>query len=195
MTRQNLISALVADRGKGKTPFIIGDKTVPVEGIVESYLNRDMKFLILDTVNHSKYRHIPRIEINQIKFWKKGVYRFWGNRAELKKMLVVISQELFNAGVACEDAHKYIDTPVPDALIDFLIDTKEKNIDFFFLYHAFGWIPKDLYRVIDAYEIFKSSEHPKVRKEQLSGCYEKILKVWEEVNASENNYLHKTVFV
>lgn len=194
MARQNLICTLVADRGRGKTPFIIGDKEIPVKGICDAYLSNGMKVLILDTIDHPKYRHVPRIELTEVRSWNKGMYRYWGNRSQMKDMFNVISNSLTNAVVVFEDCHKYIDSPVPDSIIDFLIDTKQKNVDIFFLYHSFGWIPKDLYRVIDVYEIFKSTEHPKVRREQLSGCYEKILKAWEEVNNSPDPYIHKTVF-
>lgn len=191
---ENIIAALVADRGEGKTTYITGDESIPLPGIIDKYLKKGMKVLIIDTYDHPSYRHIPRIRTNQIAFWKKGVYRFYGNKTEIKELFDVISKKLFNCAVVCEDAVKYIDADVPDALVDFMIDTKQKNIDLYFLYHAWGWIPKALFRLIDAFEVFRSGEHPKVRKDQLGGCYDRVLEIWERISKSGKQYEHETVF-
>lgn len=189
----NVVGIIFGEKGVGKTPFLIGDESVPVKGIIDSYLSRGMKFLILDTYDHPKYRHIPIIQPKQIHYWKKGVYRYFSS--DMEEMLGAIKKGLWNCGVGLEDFHKWVDQYfLENYLNEINIDSKNRNNDIFYLTHAWGWAPKDLYRIADVFEIFKNSEHPSVRKKELSGCYDRVLKAWEEVMASDNKYIHKTVF-
>lgn len=193
--RQNMIILAVGDRGSGKTPYIIGDEQYQVTGMIDAgkYLERGMKVLIVDTFDHPKYRRagIKQIQPEQIKVWKKGVYRMFGS--DFDAMFESINTSLYNALLVYEDAYKYVPQKLPKPFVSFLIDTKQKNVDIIFLYHAWGFIPKDLFRLVDAFEIFKSEEHPLVRKTELSGCYERVVKVYERVMKHPSKYYHESL--
>jgi hypothetical protein len=189
----NIVGIVLGEKGTGKTPFLIGDEKAGITGLAEGYLKRDMKMLILDTYDHPKYRHIPVIQPKQIHYWKKGLYRFFAS--DLEEMFVQIKKNLYNCAVGLEDCHKYLDQYLLENYLNEInIDSKNRNNDILYISHAWGWIPKDVYRIADVFEIFKSSEHPSVRKKELAGCYDRVLKTWEEALASDDKYFHKTVF-
>ncbi len=198
--RQNLITAIMGDRGHGKTPFIIGDAEHNVTGIIDSskYLERGMKVLIVDTYDHPTYKklNVPIITIDQIPKWKKGIYRFICSDFDAFEQVIVNKHTgLFNCAVIFEDAYKIIPQKLSKAFCSFLLDTKGRNVDCLFLYHAWGFVPKDLYRLLDAFEIFKMGEHPVIRKGEMSGCYERVCQVFDEVMKNPNKYYHKSLLV
>ena len=72
-------------------------------------------------------------------------------------------------------------------------DSKQKNVDIIFMYHNWALAPKDLYRYLDFIEVFKTKDHPVVRKEDMPGYYDDAVKVYNEVQAHPSNFYHKLI--
>lgn len=195
MSRQNKISCLIGDRGTGKTPVIIGDSAHGVKSLAAIYVQKGCSVIIVDTVDNKKYQGLvidlkPTDDLSKLK---PAIYRIIMSIDAFQNIVKKFNQGLRNAAIFYEDAFRYVPKMIDTSLVSQLLDSKQKNIDTFFLYHAWGWIPKDLFRVIDDFLIFKSSEHPRVRQAELSGKYEKVLAAWNRAMASPNRYYNELV--
>lgn len=190
----NTISMLIGARGKGKTPFVIGDEKVPIEGLVETYLDKNMKVLFLDTINHPSYSNFKRIEIDQFAKWKKGVYRYWCSPFEMEKNLRLITPNLWNTLVVVEDAYKHQKNKLTPSMVNLIGDSKQQNDDMIFMYHTWKFVPLDLYAYLDYMEIFKTNRLPGKREEaELADHFEAVLEVAKRVNAHPDNYYHESI--
>ena len=182
--RINQVSAILGRRGTGKTVYI--------KKLIEKYREAlpDQKILIVDTLDHPAYRHIPVIKPEKIKYWASpSIYRIYSSNPE--SVMEEISQHLSNALIIFEDASKYIRYRLPDSARQFIFDSKQKNLDLIFLFHGFAATPPELFRVVDNLVIFKT-DHPQVRKNMIPN-YEEVLTVYNRIKKSKNPYDNETV--
>jgi hypothetical protein len=186
--RLNKVVTLVGKRGTGKTTYI---KTV-----IDAYRkkNAGCKVLIVDTLDHPSYRDITEITVEQLKRWKPdagGYYRIFGSNTE--EILQTINSHVFNALLIFEDASKYIGSRFDDYVKAFILDSKQKNLDIVFMFHSWGFVPNDLFRLNDVITIFKTQDSPAQKKNHLP--FELIAKSYETVKQSDNPFINQSILI
>lgn len=185
---------IIGRRGSGKTEYLKGNEAFNLEGFLNIYANKGMKVLIVDTFDHPSYQDIKIIQPHQINSnWKKGVYRCFVRLNEIPKLLEIINENFWNGLLVFEDAYKHQYQKISRELMNLIGDSKQKNVDIIFMYHNWALAPKDLYRYLDYIEIFKTKDSPETRRDDMPGCYEEVLKTWQQVMKHENKYYHLTV--
>ncbi len=191
----NKVTAIFGERGSGKTEYLRGNPAFGLPGFIRGYLKKDMKVLIVDTLDHASYRDIARLPIAKLQGWNKGVYRCWVEPDEMPDLTTYINQldSMYNTFIVFEDAYKHMENLVPKPMSRLMIDSKQKNIDMVFMFHGFSFAPPKLFGLIDLIEIFKTKDHPECRKTKMRGYYDDALKLYEEVKASANPYYHKLI--
>jgi GTPase SAR1 family protein len=183
----NYVITLIGARGCGKTTYIrkLIDKM--------RAKNKSKKVLIVDTLDHPAYRDIPVLTIAQLKAWKPnagGFYRIYGsNTAEIFE---AVNTSIYNALIIFEDASKYVGTEKlnPD-IRGFLFDSKQKNLDVIFLFHAWGFVPNDLFRINDMITFFKTKDNPEAKKNFLP--FDLIKAEYNTVQSSSDKYINRTI--
>ncbi len=182
--RINQVSAILGRRGTGKTVY--------VKKLIDKYKESlpEQKILIVDTLDHPSYRHIPVMTIDQIKYWHTpSIYRIYEGSPD--DILNEISKNLSNALIVLEDASKYVRYRLQDSIRQFIFDSKQKNLDIVMLFHGFGATPVELFRVVDNIVLFKT-DHPQTRKNVIPN-YDEVLNVYNRIMKSENPYYNETV--
>lgn len=185
--RMNIVTTLIGARGCGKTTFIrkLIDKL--------RAKNKSKKVLIVDTIDHPAYRDVPVLTIDQLKKWKAnagGFYRIYGSNTQ--EIFEAVNIYIFNALIVYEDASKYIGTEkLPADVKGFLFDSKQKNLDIIFMFHAWGFVPNDLFRINDMITFFKTKDNPEAKKNFLP--FDLIKNEYKLVQASDDKYINRTV--
>lgn len=187
----NIVGAIFGMRGTGKTEYLKGNESLKLPGLIKSYIKKGMKVLIVDTFDHPSYRDIPIIKEEQFTVWKRGCYRIYVNVDKMPELCTAIAEHLWNCLVVFEDSHKHQFRTIDRSIMRLIGDSKQKNIDILFMYHNWGLAPKDLYRYLDFIEVFKTKDHPAVRKDDMPGYYEQAEQVYNEVKAHNSRYYHK----
>lgn len=191
----NKVVGIFGRRGSGKTEFFKGNDQLGLRGLIRPSLQRGKKFLIVDTIDHPSYRDIPQMFPEQLHRWKKGVYRIWVRPDEMPALNKLINElpSMWNTDIGYEDAYKHQSVELDKSIVELIIDSKQKNIDMFFFYHTFSMAPKGLFRLVDYIELFKTKEHPKVRKDDMIGYYDDAVRIFNEVSANPSPFFHRTI--
>lgn len=191
----NKVTALFGARGKGKTEFLRGNEKFKLPGFFKAALAKGQKVLIVDTINHPSYQDIPFITFEQLRTWKKGIYRIIIDPEQIAEFTAYLNSldSLWNTLIVFEDAYKHTSERLSKPCKRLIIDSKQKNIDIIYMYHAFGWAPKDLYKVLQLIQLFKIGDHPECRKKDMPGYYEEALKTYNEVQAHESDFYSKLI--
>lgn len=173
MPRINEITTLVGYRGTGKT-------TVQRK-ILQS---NKKKSLIVDTFDHPSWRDFPIISIDDLKYWKSGNYRVL--LSDLNEDLIKIGNSVNNCNIVYEDAKKYFQHHIPVEVQKVIIDSKQKNIDMYFMFHMLSEIPKYLRQMNDNVIIFKTKDSPDAYK--LFSNSNEVKQVHERVLSHKSKY-------
>lgn len=182
--RINLVTGILGKRGCGKTTYTLA--------LIEAYRQQHpgMKILIMDTLDHPAYRHIPVLTAEMIGRWRTPtVYRVFGSNTD--EMLQAISTDLKDALVIFEDASKYVRKNLQPSVRFFILDSKQKNLDLVFIFHGFAFVPPELFRVLDILTIFKT-DNPEYRKTELV-AFDQILPAYNRVMKSKDPYCKETI--
>lgn len=191
--RFNAVFGIFGQRGSGKTDYLRGNPEHNLVGIMNIYAEKGMKVLIADTFDHPSYRNVPVLPMDKIASWKSGIYRVIIRPDDIAKLckLINTTPSMWNTLIVFEDAYKHTSKTICKPMVELMIDSKQKNIDICFMYHAFMQAPADLYRFIDFMEIFKTKDTPEARKEHMPGYFEEAMHVYKIVKASTNKFFHK----
>lgn len=192
----NTVNLLIGARNTGKTVFVTGDEELQITGIIEDYIEKGMKVLIIDTYDHPSYRAIPIIQIHQINLsWKKGVYRCFVAKHEMEQLLNLVYKEFWNGVLIFEDAYKHQKGKLTQACASLIGDSKNRNVDIFFMYHTWKFVPKDLYIYLNYIEVFKTKTGPSDREEdELGDCFNEVENAYIQVKNNPNQYHHQSVY-
>ena len=184
--RINTVNNILGRRGCGKTTY--------TKEIISAYRKShpEQKILIMDTFDHPSYRDTPVINIDMLKRWEKpSTYRIFGSNTD--EIFSTIQTTLYNSLVIFEDSSKYIRGRLQDDVRNFIIDSKQKNLDLVFLFHGFSFTPPELWRIIDSVTIFKS-DNPTYRKSDIVN-FDQIMSAWTDVMNDPSLYAKKTVMI
>lgn len=190
--RINTVNIVCGGRGTGKSTFFDGSKQHNVRGVIPAYLNGKgiQKVLIVDTFDNPFWQHYPIMNAKNLARWQKGIYRLFGS--DIVRTMNTIEANCYNTALVFEDATKFIGSRLTDDVKNFIVDSKQKNLDIFFIFHALMLIPNDLIRFSDTLTLFKTNENfttnlrskfPVPNLEQL----------FNEVNAHPSKYYNQTI--
>ncbi len=201
--RFNQVGIVIGMRGTGKSLFILGSKyssksqdaNLGIKNIIDIYLNKNMKVLIIDTLDHPSYRKIPIIDQKNFPLWNKGVVRTYLEPEYIPLLVAHINKtnDMNNTAIIFEDAGKYTDTRLPRPFKRLIADSKQRNIDIIFMYHCFMDTPTDVFRKgVDYIKLFKTEDSPIVRKNNLR-LFDKVLASYERVKNDRSNFYGETI--
>lgn len=193
----NTINLLLGARGTGKTVFVTGDKEIKQECLIDIYINKGMKVLILDTYDHPSYAGIKIIKPEQINNnWKRGVYRCFCLPDDFEELLGIVYNNFWNGAIIIEDAYKTQRGKTTRNLSRLIGDSKNKNIDIYLMFHTWKYVPKDLYTYLDYIELWKTKGMLTSREEnELADNYPAVEFAYNQVQKNPNPYYHQTINV
>ncbi len=194
----NKISLIVNKRNGGKTTYVLGDKKLGVPGLIDLHLRREMRVLVVLTLPHNSYNHIPEIPLENIHLWTTVSVAKVIIPAERINDFHLICDRLnvfWNIFIIYEDAVKHTEEYVCDGIKNIMIDANPRNVNMLFMYHSWMEIPKALYKKTNYIQCGKVPEHPYCRKKEMSWFYDKVVSVWEEVMKDKNEYASKLIVV
>jgi len=179
----NKVTGFVGGAGTGKTTTL--------RNMMNVYLKKGMKVLIVDDFDHPTYRDVPKITIEQLPRWKGGIYRLIHSEVN-EKVFPAINENVWNALVVFEDCFKYVGNRFTKPMLKLVIDAKQKNVDFVFMYHCWAWVALDLARRADAYVMFKANDTPESRFTSKDAPYlPKMLSEFQAVLKDESQFKTK----
>lgn len=155
MERSNIITLVIGDRKAGKTTYLRGDKEIGIKGILEDYLETGRRILIVDRLDNQDWPNVPRIKPTDIRTFNGIAFIY---SSHIYKLIHYIMRELYNSILVFEDATKYIEKTLDSDFETFCVESRQRNIDIFFIFHHLMAPPKDLIRIIDYIELFKTFE-------------------------------------
>jgi hypothetical protein len=203
LMRFNLVGLVIGQRGTGKSLFVTGskytskpeDKKLNIPGLFDTYLNKkNMKVLVIDTLDHPAYRKLPIIKQSDFAKWNSGAVRIFMEPDNIKKLVDLTnrSNNLNNTLIIFEDAGKYTERTLPKEFKRLIIDSKQRNIDIIFMYHCFIDTPSNIFTKSDFIQLFKTEDTPHVRKNNIR-LFEKVLKSHSIVNENNNKFFGKFI--
>jgi len=150
--RENLINVVVGDRGEGKSKAIVTEwLPVYAEWCGKSKMH---VFMTRPNKAYTGFGNLPKgVELHIV--------------SDIKEVEHIV-KGLYNGVVFYEDAMTLVGDTLDKETRNMLINSRMCNVDSFFIYHAFGFICKDIMRLADTFTVFKSNESPMVRKDYLS---------------------------
>lgn len=178
----NPVYVVVGARSSGKTPLILGGDYE--KGMAYTYMNeRKMSVLIIDEIDHPKYRHVPFLHPDQYyKLSEKpAIYRTLATMSDMP-LLFPRLKDVWNTAIVFEDCHKYINFRLTKNQIAVIGNSKNQNNDIIFMHWSWGWVQKDLFRIANYYVTFKTSDSPEDRKKELKSCFPPVMKAWLQIN-------------
>lgn len=158
--RTNQVILIAGTRGTGKTDYI--------KNMIVSQSKRFPKCLVVDTFDNpvwtdlSTWNHPDRMELvpvipaESFPRWKKGIGRIYHSNTNL--LMSEIQQHSRNTFIVFEDATRYVGSRLTDDMRNFVLDSKQKNLDLAFIFHNLTAIPSELVRVADILVLFKTNE-------------------------------------
>lgn len=181
MEGQNNIYEVIMRRGGGKTPFILGGDFE--RGIAKIWLEKSMSTLVVDDFPHPKYAHVPILSPKDYSRLSThpGIYRTIASLQHMPALIESISEKVYNTAVVFEDSYKYFPKKFGDAEIALLGNSKQKNVDIFWMDWCWGLVSPDKLRFTNYFVIGPTTDTPAVREEYLHGCYDACLTAHKEV--------------
>lgn len=155
-TRVNTVTLLIGGRGTGKTYTIL-------HSIIENYQKSDpdKKILVIDTFNAPAYEGIENISKQDMKRWVGGCRRYIisGVPQEFDEDITYIADNCYNTVIILEDSARFIlGSSVRTSILKLVTDTKQKNIDLYFVFHAMMQVPPRLVQLCDYIILHKTNE-------------------------------------
>lgn len=177
--RLNHVNITIGKRGSGKTTKNI-----------KLIKKHPKKVLIVDTIDHEDYRTFRAVTPGMLSAWKSGIIRIYGH--DFKEVFHELTTNVHNALIVFEDCTKYIRGYIPDDVRNFIVDSKQKNLDLIFLYHGFGMVQPDMFRLADSITLFKTNENIERYASKIPN-FEDVKKANSIVQKSSNPYINLTV--
>lgn len=155
-TDTNKLFTLAGDRSTGKTTFIkecVRATVLPKTLIIDTFDNP--VWHTMETFDYPEGINTPveSIAPEYLKFWRSGIYRLYGsNTAAIMK---AIESDLRNCFLIFEDASKYFGKELTEDQKNFILDSKQKNLNILFAFHSLKDVPSDIARYTDYFTLKK----------------------------------------
>lgn len=191
MSRTNKVILIVGNRGTGKTDF--------VKNLIHDMSENFPKCLIVDTFDSDVWKNlktwnhpervnfnVPDLPIEKFKRWKTGIAKMYSSDTSM--MMEHISKYAKNTFITFEDATKYIGSRLEKETRNFVLDSKQKNLDLVFIFHSLASIPPELVRVSDILILFKTNEG---KISQSKYPWPQIPILMDQLKKDKNKYAYK----
>lgn len=178
----------MGSRGTGKTPLIMGGEEE--RGLASIFLAKEMSVLILDTLDHPKYRSVPSILPKNYGALSQqpGIYRTLAS-ADNMQFVIQHLKKVWNTFIVFEDAYKYTGTTFNQDMRTVIADSKQQNNDLLYMYSCWAWTPIDLVRQANYLIVFKTQDGPLCREKYLGGCASEIMNAHSLVMQGSQRYI------
>ncbi|HZH69271.1 MAG TPA: hypothetical protein VFD80_02325 [Flavobacteriaceae bacterium] len=188
------MTTLIGGRGKGKTDFlkkVVQASNLPKKLIVDVYDNPVWRDLQTHDNKDGANIKVPVLTLDQLPYWKSGTYRIFGsNTDEIKE---AIDKYLKNCLLIWEDATKYYGTRLTDIEKRSLYDTKQKNIDAFYVFHSFRKTTIEVLENSDILTLKKTGDNRSLVDRKFENP--DITQLFKEVKAHKDKYHTASIFV
>ena len=192
MEREARVTAVIGVPGCGKTDFITGlaKKTKPDKVLIVDKGMQEPKWLRYKEINGASadaMRTFKGWARTDIRGYRKGDPNVWDN----------IYYQMRNGYVFFDDCRTYIPKAVPDEIEQVFSRRRQHGNDLFLVVHGFNSIPPKLYQYITHYVLFLTTDSLDNRKEYISGYYDKLVKIKDNINqkAQKNKHYHEIIEV
>jgi hypothetical protein len=179
--RQNLVGLVIGGRGVGKSTYL--------KQLADSQTAK--KVLIYDTDDNRIWTY-PKVELHQLKRWVSGKYKLIDTNSEA--VINEMNAYLNDALVLVEDATKYIGSSLSKTLKNFILATKQRNIDLIFTFHSFRKVPPDLFNFSNYITMFKTGEDIAQFRAKIPS-FERVQQIYGEIQAHPSRYHNKTLII
>lgn len=157
--RTNKIFLYVGNRNTGKTDFIknlipaMPQPKVLIVDTFDSPVWRNLK-----TWNHpeNEAKTIPVITPEQVKKHQYGLFRT--HSADIDYLQTIITEDVSDCSVILEDASRYYNQNLTREQRNYLLNSKQKNVDFHLVFHFLTDVPPKIIKLADYITIFKTGE-------------------------------------
>lgn len=187
----NKVYLVIGATGSGKTPFIMGGDFEP--GLASIFLKKQMSTLVVDEIDHVKYRHIP---ILKPKDYGKlntdvGIYRTLCPLQHMQGLMehIAFDHLVWNTLLVSEDAGKWMSQSLGQTEKTLIGNSKQQNCDLVFMFWAWGQVPPKLFDFAKEIVIFKTGDGPECRKEKITACYDQCVEAHALVCSGKHPYL------
>lgn len=189
---QNNVYTVIGARGTGKTPFVLGGDFE--EGIAKIFLKKNMSTLIIDEIDHPKYRNVP---ILMPKDYGKlstqpGIYRTICSIQHMDELNWKIANEklVWNTLIVYEDCPKYIPKVFRrDIELALVGNSKQQNVDLCFIGWNWSDMPPDLLKKTNYIAVFKTSDGPYDRENYIARCFDACVAAHKLVCSGKKPYV------
>lgn len=177
----NRIYTVIGARSQGKTPFILGGEYE--QGLASIYLKKGMSVLIIDELDHPKYRHVPILQPDKYYLLSEspGIYRTLCTMQNFHFLFPKLL-DVWNTLIVFEDCYKYIPMKLNKDTIAIIGNSKNQNNCLVFMHWCWGYVQPDILRMTNFYIIFKTGDTPECRKTYIQGCYDLVINAWLTVS-------------
>lgn len=191
MPRTNKIFLVVGNRGTGKTDFcknMLQLSPMPKKLIVDTFDNpawRNMK-----THDHPDWENItvPVMPVDMLNYHKGGLYRIFHTDTDF--LQDEIDKYCMNSLVLVEDATRYFPLNLTRSQKNYLLNSKQKNLDIILVFHFLSTVPPELLKMADYLTIFKTNEAQVNEKKYFHPGFKEA---FNHVYNSKNRFENKTI--
>lgn len=189
MARVNTVNILIGGRGTGKTYTILHD-------IITNYqqLDADKKILVIDSFNAPAYEGIENISKPDMKRWVAGCRRYLISAVynEFDEDIAYIGKTCYNSVIIIEDSGRFITNSLRASILRLVTDTKQKNIDLYFVFHSLMQVPPRLIQLSDFILLHKTNENLTAAL-QNKYPFPALHKAFQSVKSNKNKYYMEIV--
>lgn len=194
-TRTNVVILIAGNRGTGKTDYL---KNIA--------LAHPSPCVVIDTFDNPAWRNMktwnkPEAESVSVQTMSEQQIRSGQMTGKFRRYfssktantMELVDRYLYNSLVILEDATKYIGNRLTEDEKRFVLDSKQKNVDFIFTFHSLWDIPRDLVRISDVLVLFKTQE---AMDSSLKSKYfhnEAVIAAFDRVRKHSSRYHHEEI--
>ncbi|MBI2258160.1 MAG: hypothetical protein HYU67_04585 [Flavobacteriia bacterium] len=189
--RTNKIFLLVGNRGTGKTDFckkLINHSALPKKLVVDTFDSpvwQNMKtYDNLAGVNVP----IPILSPEELPSHKQGLYRTFSPNTRLLEEKV--AQYCTNSLVILEDSTRYYKPMLTENQRIYLLNSKQKNVDFVLVFHYLSAVPPEIVKLADYLTLFKTNEGFYDNKKWYQP---EIKTIFDHIKKSKNRFENITI--
>ena len=158
-TRTNKIFLLVGNRGTGKTDFckkLISKSILPKKIIVDTFDSPVWQNMKTHENPAGAIYNIPIIPLHSLAQFKEGIGRVFSPNTRLLEEQ--IATHCINSLVVLEDSTRYYKPMLTENQRIYLLNSKQKNVDFVLVFHYLSAVPPEIVKLADYLTLFKTNE-------------------------------------